>query len=97
MMNKRPWQTGTLLPLTAAVLLTAVTVGRAQAPAQHIDTCEVPLPGRSTTWSFQTPARSSAALDKMGSPPWNSVLNGQSAKYKALDIREEISMLLGVS
>ncbi len=92
MMNKRPWQTGTLLPLTAAIFLTAALVGRAEPPAQHIDTSkfryqedEVVVPNPSEVF---------AALDKMGSPNWTGAERPISTAK--LSSPPEISMLLGV-
>ena len=92
MMNKRPWQIRTLLPLSAAVLLTAVTAGRAQAPAQHIDVSA--LKTQINDVVVPNPSEVFAALDKMGSMNWRNV---QMPVSKASGANQrDIAMVLGV-
>ena len=92
MMNKRPWQICTLLPLAATVLLGAAPAGLAQPPPQHID----PSVFRSQVNDVVIPNPSEvfAALDKMGSPAWNTAERPISEASFARP--EEISMQLGV-
>ncbi len=91
-MNKRPWQICTLLPLTAAVLLSAAPAGIAQPPAQHIDLSAI----RSQVDDVVIPNPSEvfAALDKMGNPAWSTA--ERSISDARFNSPEEISMLLGI-
>ena len=92
MMNKRPWQIRTLLPLSAAVLLTAVSAGRAQAPAQHIDPSAFKYQENDVV--VPNPSEVFAALDKMGSPNWTGAERPISTSKPSTP--PEIAMLLGV-
>ena len=92
MMNKRPWQIRTLLPFSAAVLLTAVTAGRAQAPAQKIDVSSFKTQVNDVV--IPNPSEVFAALDKMGSPNWRNVLTPVSKGSGSSP--GDISMLLGI-
>ena len=94
MMNKRPWQIRSLLPLAAvACLAGAPAVGVRRARRRRKST----FPSSSTSESdvvIPNPSEVFAALDKMGSPNWTSVLMPISNIKPSHP--PEIAMLLGV-
>ncbi len=92
MMNKRPWQICTLLPLATVVLLASAPVGGAEPPPQKIDVSK--LKYQESDVVIPNPSEVFAALDKMGSPNWRNVLTPIS-NYKP-PRPPEIAMLLGV-
>ena len=93
MMNKRPWQIFTVLPLAAALAFAAaVPVGHAEPPPPKIDVSR--LKYQESDVVIPNPSEVFAALDKMGSPNWKSVeVPLSTAKYNT---PPEIAMLLGV-
>ncbi len=92
MMNKRPWQIRTLLPLAAVALLASAPVGGAEPPPQKIDLSKLQYVESDVV--IPNPSEVFAALDKMGSPNWTSVLMPPSNSKPSHP--PEIAMLLGV-
>lgn len=92
-MNKRPWQIFTTLSLAAALAFTvAVPPARTEPPPQKIDVSK--LKSQVDDVVVPNPSEVFAALDKMGSPNWTSVLMPISGvRYSK---PPEIAMLLGV-
>lgn len=91
MMNKRPWQTRSILPLAAVALLVAVPIGNAEPPPSHIDLSK--LKYQESEVVIPNPSEVFAALDKMGSPNWHNVLAPVSTAKPSHP--PEIAMLLG--
>ena len=93
MMNKRPWQIFTTLSLAAALAFAvAVPAARTEPPPLKIDTSK--LKSQVDDVVVPNPSEVFAALDKMGSPNWTSVLMPISnARYNK---SPEIAMLMGV-
>ena len=92
MMNKRPWQISTMLPLAALALLASAPIGGAEPPPQKIDVSR--LKYQESDVVIPNPSEVFAALDKMGSPNWTNVMAPISGAKPSHP--PEIAMLLGV-
>ena len=93
MMNKRPWQIFTTLPLAAALAFTSVVpVGRAEQPPQKIDVSRLQYKVEDVV--IPNPSEVFIALDKLGSLNWSNAMLPVSGARPSKP--PEIAMLLGV-